>query len=82
MSEVYHAKDKESGKAAHSGEWAGILGVVVFTVVLFYILMFMTMESNKGQAARLTAIEFQLSCDEEDRFVDKDGDVFCRDEID
>lgn len=72
-----HATDKETGKAAHPGEWVGI--IILFGVLALGILVTQEIQfqSNRGQHERLEAIEFQLSCPEHQRFVNVDDELFC-----
>ena len=73
---IEHPHDKES--TTHNGEQLGIIFLFVLVLVLFCITMVMSLNSNTGQAERLDAIEFQLGCEEHQRFINVDGELFCK----
>ena len=72
-----HSTDEVTGKADHPSEWTGIIVGFLFTFIMTVVLVIVMMGSNSGQAERLDAIEFRISCAESQRFTNVDGEFFC-----
>lgn len=65
----------------HLGPWI-ILGLFI-AVLFIWVMIFTVWEDQRldGLEDSRGRIEFLLECPEEDRFVNKDGDTFCHDEV-